>query len=124
MFVCEAVQWEEFGAPYSPYAPTYHGPGGTHAKGPTDWWGPAGVQPLSLSLSRARARARSLSLLLSLARSLTRSLARSLAGKVISRIETRAHRIIRVPEVQGEPLQVLYSARSHSPSPSQFTTPS
>ncbi len=28
-------------------------------------------------------------------------------GKVISRIETRAHRIIRVPEIQGEPLQVL-----------------
>jgi hypothetical protein len=28
-------------------------------------------------------------------------------GKVISRIEERAHRIIRVPELQGEPLQVL-----------------
>jgi hypothetical protein len=28
MFVCEAVQWEEFGAPYLPWGPTFVGPGG------------------------------------------------------------------------------------------------
>ena len=28
MFVCEAVQWEEFGAPYLPWGPTFVGPEG------------------------------------------------------------------------------------------------
>lgn len=40
MFVCEAVQWEEFGAPYLPWAPTFVGPGGVEGPDTSDWWGP------------------------------------------------------------------------------------
>jgi hypothetical protein len=41
MFVCEAVQWEEFGGPYLPWGPTFVGPGGTKGPDATSWWGPA-----------------------------------------------------------------------------------
>lgn len=41
MFVCEAVQWEEFGAPYLPWGPTFVGPGGMKGPDATSWWGPA-----------------------------------------------------------------------------------
>jgi hypothetical protein len=40
MFVCEAVQWEEFGGPYLPWPPTFVGPGGQRGPDATSWWGP------------------------------------------------------------------------------------